>query len=101
MKTSNRLEGGSLLPEHYTTYARYFLCATQLSHMAEIQTHFTYAFHICIIWYRYLIRFLEEYEKRGVHLSAMTVQNEPLQNDNKWLLRQNFDNQSDWNSRRL
>lgn len=54
MKTSKRLEGGALLPEHYGTYAKY------------------------------LIRFLEEYETRGVHLSAMTVQNEPLQNDNKY-----------------
>lgn len=54
MKTSQRLEGGALLPEYYGTYAKY------------------------------LIRFLEEYEKRGVHLSAMTVQNEPLQNDSKY-----------------
>ena len=38
----------------------------------------------CLTYAKYLIRFLEEYEKRGVHLSAMTVQNEPLQNDNKY-----------------
>ena len=54
MKTSKRLGGGALLPEHYSTYAKY------------------------------LIRFLEEYEQRGVHLAAMTVQNEPLQNDSKY-----------------
>ena len=51
MKDSGVMSGGKLKPENNALYAKY------------------------------LLRFIEEYERRGVHLSALTVQNEPLQND--------------------
>jgi O-glycosyl hydrolase len=54
MKSSNALGGGTLLKQHRGTYARY------------------------------LLRFLEAYQQRGVNVSAMTVQNEPLQNDSAY-----------------
>lgn len=54
MKDSNSLNGGALLKQHTKTYAKY------------------------------LLRFLEEYAQRGVHVDALTVQNEPLQNDTQY-----------------
>lgn len=48
MKNSGRIEGGSLLPEHRKTYARY------------------------------LLRYLKEYAKQGISIFALTPQNEPL-----------------------
>jgi O-glycosyl hydrolase len=54
MKTSHVLGGGTLLAAHENTYARY------------------------------LLRFLSAYEARGVHVDALTIQNEPLNNDSRY-----------------
>lgn len=48
MKTSQSMKGGSLNPVWYEAYARYF------------------------------VKFIEEYRRHGVQVSAVTVQNEPL-----------------------
>ncbi len=47
MKSTGSMIGGHLLPEHYASYAQYF------------------------------VRFLEEYQREGVPIYAVTVQNEP------------------------
>ena len=47
MKTSRSLLGGSLAPEHYAAYARYF------------------------------VKFVQGYQKEGIPIHAVTVQNEP------------------------
>lgn len=47
MKTSNSMKGGRLLPECYR------------------------------LWAEYILRFIEEYEKEGIIISAVTAQNEP------------------------
>jgi glucosylceramidase len=48
MKTNNSSKGGSLKPEFYDAYARYF------------------------------VRYIQEMEKEGIRLDAITIQNEPL-----------------------
>lgn len=48
MKTNNDTKGGSLKPEYYDVYARYF------------------------------VRYIQEMKKAGIHIDAITVQNEPL-----------------------
>jgi glucosylceramidase len=48
MKTNHDTKGGSLKPEYYGVYARYF------------------------------VRYLTEMKKQGIHIDAITVQNEPL-----------------------
>ncbi len=48
MKTNGRLAGGKLKPEWYETYARYF------------------------------VRYIRAYEKEGIAIDAISVQNEPL-----------------------
>lgn len=53
MKDSGSMLGGSLLPEYNSVYATY------------------------------LLRFLQAYHARGVAVDAITIQNEPLQNDSK------------------
>jgi glucosylceramidase len=48
MKTNNDTRGGSLKPEYYNAYAKYF------------------------------VRYIEEMKKNGIRIDAVTVQNEPL-----------------------
>ncbi len=48
MKTSGKLAGGKLRPDHYEVYARYF------------------------------VRYIREMEKQGIQITAITPQNEPL-----------------------
>jgi glucosylceramidase len=48
MKTNHDTRGGSLKPEYYDVYARYF------------------------------VRYITEMQKEGIHIDAITVQNEPL-----------------------
>lgn len=51
MKTSGKLEGGQFDTSHFDSYSQYIL------------------------------RFLQAYEKEGIHIAALTPQNEPLQNE--------------------
>jgi glucosylceramidase len=48
MKTNNDTRGGSLKPEYYASYAKYF------------------------------VKYIQEMKKQGIHIDAITVQNEPL-----------------------
>lgn len=48
MKTNNDTRGGSLKPEYYAVYAKYF------------------------------VKYIQEMKKQGIHIDAITVQNEPL-----------------------
>lgn len=48
MKTSGEMRAGSLIPEYYESYAKYF------------------------------VKFIEEYKKQGIDVYAVTPQNEPL-----------------------
>lgn len=52
MKTNDDLKGGSLKPEYYDVYARYF------------------------------VKYIEEMKANGIHINAITPQNEPLNPDN-------------------
>jgi len=54
MKDNNDWKGGKLLPKYYETWATYF------------------------------IRYLEEYTKEGIDIWGVTVENEPLGNNNNW-----------------
>lgn len=54
MKTSGRLEGGEYNPDYLEHYAKY------------------------------LLKFIEAYEAEGIKISALTVQNEPLQNEDTY-----------------
>ncbi|HEX9511612.1 MAG TPA: glycoside hydrolase family 30 beta sandwich domain-containing protein [Puia sp.] len=53
MKTNQDSRGGSLLPEYYGVYARYF------------------------------VRYIREMQKAGIRISAITIQNEPLHPGNE------------------
>lgn len=52
MKTNNNVRGGNLKPEYYNVYARY------------------------------LVKYIQEMQKEGIILDAITVQNEPLNSNN-------------------
>jgi len=54
MKSNNKWNDGSLLPEYYTTWALYFS------------------------------KYLQEYSKQGIEIWGITVENEPLGNGGQW-----------------
>lgn len=54
MKDNNDWVGGKLLPEYYETWALYFA------------------------------KYIQEYQKEGIDIWGITVENEPLGNDNNW-----------------
>ena len=71
MKTNNSSKGGSLKPEYYDAYAKYF------------------------------VKYVQEMQKEGITIDAITVQNEPLHPGNNPSLLMPADEQADFIKRSL